>query len=159
MKIEIITTEETLRFKKIRLESLKESPDAFGTTFDQASSWDDENWVAQVKNLVTFLASIDGEDVGVVRTVVDKDDPSVAWIISMWTSPKARGKKVGSSLIEAIIEWARGKDLKSIKLDVVDSNAAAIGLYEKYGFQKNGVISRFPEPRDHLTEHQRELKL
>jgi ribosomal-protein-alanine N-acetyltransferase len=79
----------------------------------------------------TFIASIDGEDVGVVRTVLDKDDRKVAWIISMWTLPSARGKSVGSKLLESVIDWANSSNIKSIKLDVVDSNDSAVRLYQR----------------------------
>jgi GNAT superfamily N-acetyltransferase len=131
IKVEIINARETSRFKNIRLDSLKESPNAFGTTYEKALTWDKKNWEAQVTNMNTFIASIDGEDVGVVRTVLDKDDRKVAWIISMWTLPSARGKSVGSKLLESVIDWANSSNIKSIKLDVVDSNDSAVRLYQR----------------------------
>lgn len=159
LHIQKISSNEAMRFKEIRLQSLRESPAAFGSTFETAMSWDDNNWISQVENLNTFIASLDGNDVGVARSVIDKDDPKAAWIISMWTAPQARGKKVGSKLIEAIIDWAKKQKIETIKLDVVDSNKAAIGLYAKFGFVENGVKGHFPAPREEITEHQRELKL
>ncbi len=159
LRIDKISVDEAMRFKRIRLQSLQESPEAFGSTFEVANSWDDANWISQVENLNTFIASFDGSDVGVARSVIDKDDSKTVWIISMWTAPQARGKKVGSKLIEAIIDWAKKQNVKIIKLDVVDSNRAAIGLYTKYGFLENGKKGNFPEPREKITEHQRELKL
>jgi ribosomal protein S18 acetylase RimI-like enzyme len=154
-----VSKAETYRFKSIRMRSLKESPNAFGTSFKTALSWDDANWASQVENLNTFIASCDGEDVGVARSVVDKDDPRSAWIISMWVATDARGKKVASQLVQEIIKWAKQESVQHLKLDVVDSNKAAISLYEKLGFTANGVVGSFPEPRSHITEHQRVLKV
>jgi GNAT superfamily N-acetyltransferase len=150
---------EAMRFKSIRLRSLKDSPDAFGTRFETAATWDEHNWVSQVEKLNTFIASSEGIDVGVARSAKDENDPKTAWIISMWVAPEARGKKVASKLLQAIIEWAKKENLNSLKLDVVDSNKPAISLYENHGFIANGISGKFPEPRAHIMEHQRELKL
>ena len=149
---------EAMRFKSIRLRSLKESPEAFGTRFETAVTWDDSNWISQVEKLNTFIAAIEGSDVGVVRSAKDENNPEIAWIISMWVAPEARGKKIASKLLHAIIEWAKKENLTGLKLNVVDSNKAAISLYEKHGFIANGITGQFPDPRSHITEHQRELK-
>jgi ribosomal protein S18 acetylase RimI-like enzyme len=159
IKVNKISIEETSRFKKIRLRSLKENPEAFGSTLETANSWDNENWISQVKNLNTFIAFSSGSDVGVVRIVQDQDDKTTAWIISMWVAPEARGKKVASKMLDQIIDWSKKNEIKCIKLDVVDTNKSAIRLYEKYNFKRNGITSNFNEPRAHLTEHQRELQL
>ncbi len=44
----------------------------------------------------------------------------------MWTSQESRGKKVASRLLETIITWAKDNQVKILKLNVVDSNEAAI---------------------------------
>jgi ribosomal protein S18 acetylase RimI-like enzyme len=124
-----------------------------------ANAWADDNWLSQVKELTTFIASIETKDVGVARSVKDENDSKTAWIISMWVAPEARGKKVASKLLQSIVDWAKNEDVKCLKLDVVDTNTAAIKLYESYGFKPNGKTGSFPEPRTHITEHQRELKL
>ena len=38
-------------------------------------------------------------------------------------------------------------------------NASAIALYARKGFQPNGEVSALPPPREHIREHQRELKI
>lgn len=159
MEILKLSSNEAMRFKAIRLRSLLESPDAFGTKFETANNWNDENWISQVQKMHTFIATIDGPDVGVVRLVKDENNSEIAWIISMWIAPEARGKKVGSKLLQFVIEFAKKERFKSLKLDVVDSNQAAILLYERYGFSKNGIVGNFPAPRENITEHQRELNL
>lgn len=160
-KIEIfkLSPQEAMRFKAIRLRSLAEDPDAFGTKFDTAKTWSDDNWISQVQKMNTFLAMIQGNDVGVIRLVKDEEDLDVAWLISMWVAPEARGKKVASKLLDFVIDFAKKDQIKVLKLDVVDSNIAAIALYEHYGFLENGVTSKLPTPREHITEHQRELKI
>jgi len=49
-----------------------------------------------------------------------------------------RGKGIGTRLLEAAIAWARSKGAHKISLDVFPHNTAAITLYEKFGFVREG---------------------
>jgi RimJ/RimL family protein N-acetyltransferase len=49
-----------------------------------------------------------------------------------------RGKGIGSRLVEAAIVWARSIGAHKIALTVFPHNAAAIALYEKFGFVREG---------------------
>ena len=53
----------------------------------------------------------------------------------------------------------RAGRVRRLLLAVADGNAPAIALYERKGFEPNGEISKFPAPREHISEHQRELRL
>lgn len=51
---------------------------------------------------------------------------------------------IGRKLIEYMIEWAsNGKQIRKINLKVREDNLHAIRLYEKMGFKKEGVTTRF----------------
>ena len=49
-----------------------------------------------------------------------------------------RGRGVGSALMAAAIDWARGHGLHKLSLEVFAQNAAAIALYRKCGFAEEG---------------------
>ena len=49
-----------------------------------------------------------------------------------------RGRGVGSALLAAAIDWARGRGLHKLILSVWPHNNAAIALYRKYGFVEEG---------------------
>jgi len=49
-----------------------------------------------------------------------------------------RGKGLGSRLLEAAIAWARSAGGHKISLDVFPHNDAAVALYEKFGFAREG---------------------
>ncbi len=51
-----------------------------------------------------------------------------------------RGRGVGSKLMEAAIEWARGRDLDKLALQVWPHNDVAIALYKKFGFEQEGYL-------------------
>lgn len=49
-----------------------------------------------------------------------------------------RGRGVGSALVQAAIDWARGQRLHKLCLEVFAHNTAAIALYRKSGFVEEG---------------------
>jgi RimJ/RimL family protein N-acetyltransferase len=49
-----------------------------------------------------------------------------------------RGRGVGSALVQAAIDWARGQGLHKLCLEVFAHNTAAIALYRKHGFVEEG---------------------
>ena len=59
--------------------------------------------------------------------------------IGMLVARDWRGRGVGSALMAAAIDWARGRgDIHKLSLGVFAHNAAAIALYEKFGFVEEG---------------------
>ena len=159
MKIEQLSTHDVERLKTIRLRSLKDAPDAFGSTFEETISRPFESWHQQLQDLPTFVAVIEESDVGMVRIAPDQANrDGIVWLISMWVAPESRGQGVGEALIEAIVTQARAQGHSRILLDVGDHNAPAIGLYARMGFVPTGEVSAMPPPREHISEHQRELK-
>ena len=67
MEIQRLTTEETERLRELRLRSLRDAPDAFAARLDVTAARPHESWVQQLRDLATFVAVIDGRDVGIVR--------------------------------------------------------------------------------------------
>jgi GNAT superfamily N-acetyltransferase len=107
----------------------------------------------------TFVAVSDGPDVGLVRCARDEARADTAWLISVRVAPEMRRRGVGAALVDAVIDWARSRGLKRLLLKVSDRNAPAIALYTQKGFTANGEVSTLPPPRNHIREHQLELRL
>jgi ribosomal protein S18 acetylase RimI-like enzyme len=63
---------------------------------------------------------------------VDERTPELAIAVV----PNARGKGVGSALLDALLERARADGYPTLSLSVDRANAGAIELYERYGFQR-----------------------
>lgn len=59
-------------------------------------------------------------------------------ITNVAVDPDYRRKHIGSRLIEEMIKKAKAMNLELLTLEVRRSNAAAQGLYEKYGFEVLG---------------------
>ena len=158
-RFEQLTAGDGPRLRAIRLRALLEAPDAFGTTFKEAVARPAESWSKQVLELPTFVAVSDDADVGIVRCANDTERIGVAWLISMWVAPEVRRRGIGGSLVDLVIEWAQSNGVNRLLLDVADHNPAAVALYDSKGFKPNGEQGTLPPPREHIREHQRELKL
>ena len=65
---------------------------------------------------------------------VDERTPELAIAVV----PNARGKGVGAKLLDALLDRARAEGYEAISLSVDRNNAGAIGLYERYGFERIG---------------------
>lgn len=65
-----------------------------------------------------------------------------AEITSVAVSPEQRRKGIAGELMTAYLQ-VLPKITQSIFLEVRESNSAAIGLYEKFGFEKIGIRKNF----------------
>lgn len=143
--------------KAIRLEALRDAPDAFLKTYEEERLYDDALWIGRMGDPVAhFVARDAGRDVGlVVGAPYDAD----LGLFGMWVHPDARGQGAGDGLVEALIAWATSSGAARLVLDVADENRPAIALYARHGFEPTGVTARLPPPREHILEHQRARQL
>lgn len=56
------------------------------------------------------------------------------WLEDLFVHASARGTGVGRALVEACLARARERGCRRVELDVQETNAAAIALYERSGF-------------------------
>src|SRR5918994_476305 len=159
VRLEQLTAEDGPRLRAIRLHALRDAPDAFSSTLEEAAARPPGDWSRQLLELPTFVAVSNGLDVGMVRCTRDGTSTETAWLISMWVAPEMRRKGVGAALVDAVIDWARSNGVTRLLLDVADHNTSAIALYARKGFAPNEAVGTFPPPREHIREHQWELRL
>jgi [ribosomal protein S18]-alanine N-acetyltransferase len=62
--------------------------------------------------------------------------------LGMLVAAEARGRGVGSALLDACVGWAREIGAQEVVLHVFLHNDAAIALYRKHGFEDRGTIRR-----------------
>jgi RimJ/RimL family protein N-acetyltransferase len=87
----------------------------------------------------SIVAVADGEIIGILHLTVSRHGFAD---LGMLVDSRWRGRKVGSALVAAAIEWARGQRLHKLCLEVFAHNAAAIALYRKCGFTEEGLRVR-----------------
>jgi len=145
-------------FRELRLRSLLDSPEAFGSTFGDESSqteraWRD--WAAGRWRSGTAAAFMgradDGTPVGTATGAEYESEPGVAHVYAMWVAPDARGEGVGRALLDAVAEWARDRGCGRLVLAVTESNDAARRFYATGGFVDTGERRALREGSDRQT--------
>ena len=63
--------------------------------------------------------------------------------LGMGLLPEFRSQGLGSKLLSAVLDHAEKFGLEKVELNVYTSNATAIGLYKKFGFEQEGLIKKY----------------
>jgi ribosomal protein S18 acetylase RimI-like enzyme len=135
--------------KAVRLQALKDSPLAFGSTYAKESQFTDADWLKRAVDWnsdrsVGYLA-LDGEKpCGIAGAFLDEKDPTIAHLVSMWVSPRHRRSGIGRALVGTIQAWAEDRNAHFLRLDVTNTNLAAIKFYQQIGFRPTGNTSPYP---------------
>ncbi len=122
-------------FKSIRLESLKQDPRAFGSSYGEEAKFTPDLWKSRIHNAV-FAMSND-RPVGMITCLFSERIKTrhIADIVGVYVAPSFRGKGVGSKLLEHTIRLAkRKKGVIKLALGVNTEQKYAINLYKSAGF-------------------------
>jgi RimJ/RimL family protein N-acetyltransferase len=98
---------------------------------------------------VIFVAVANDTVIGQLRLW---PQPPCKYDLGMFVDASWRGKGVGSRLLETAVAWARSTGANKIVLGVFPDNDAAIALYTKAGFVREGYHPR------HLRRSNGELR-
>jgi GNAT superfamily N-acetyltransferase len=138
-------------YKRLRLAALKDSPEAFSTTYESALARTAASWSAQVEEAAQgndrgiFLAFCDHEAVGMAALYRDGDHPQTGEILQMWIASPYRSQGIGKQLLDTIVDWARACRFEELKAQVTGLNQRAIPFYENYGFKHSPVLHSLPQ--------------
>lgn len=92
-----------------------------------------------------LVAEVDGEVVGQIGLYTHADTPRRAHVagIGMGVRDDWQGRGIGGALLAAAIDLAeRWLQVTRIEIEVYADNVAAIALYEKHGFVREGLHRR-----------------
>ena len=139
-----LVEDEWATFREIRLASLLDSPDAFGSTFGEESArgeaaWRD--WTAgrwRGGEAIVFVAELLDKQIGTATGAAYDAEPGFTYVYAMWVAPDARGAGVGRALLDEVETWARGRGSGHLRLTVTATNDTARRFYEACGFHETG---------------------
>ena len=117
-------------FRDIRLRSLADSPDAFGSTLTREQQFTEADWRRRVSGPVYVV--LDEAPVAVGGTF---DHEGVPHVWGMWTDPDHRGRGHARAILDALIPPGTAAEL-----DVNITNGDARAVYERYGFVGTGEV-------------------
>ena len=113
-------------------------PGEFPTTEEQMARRIEET--SRADSGVMFICETDGQVIGAVfgiRGVARRTRHSLYVVIGVLQAWIGRG--VGRALLRALEDWALSRGLHRLELTVAVDNPRAIALYEKFGFEREGV--------------------
>ena len=144
-----VTPEIAMLFKEVRLRALKDTPKAFGSTYEQESQFPDSEWVQRANRWngekgIGFLALDDGTGCGIAGGFLNEQDATRAQLVAMWTAPAYRQRGVGRMLVEEVHAWARGRGARTLLLMVTSVNEPAMRFYDRLGFTRTGRTEAYP---------------
>ncbi|EID52377.1 GNAT family N-acetyltransferase [Saccharomonospora xinjiangensis] len=90
----------------------------------------------------TVVAVDSGRVVGTAKMGTNRPGPgSHVSTASFMVAPHARGRGVGTALCRYALDWARQRGYAGMQFNaVVETNTAAVGVYERLGFQVVGTV-------------------
>lgn len=133
--------------RAIRLEALKDTPDAYGSTYDESVRWSDAQWKNAASTRLYYLADRDGRVVGMVSGGSNDAYPGTRWLYGMYVTSDERGSATAALLVRTIGDWARSHGAAEVYLHVTRSVPRARAFYERVGFHETG--ESFEMDRDH----------
>ena len=136
--------------KRVRLVALRDSPFAFGSTYEAEVGRSDEEWAQRAglgaagTDRATFLAIEGARLVGIAGGYRHDEVRTEVELVSMWTSPLARRVGVGRRLVTSVLEWAGATGARHVGLWVTRGNEPAQALYGSIGFEVTGEFQPLP---------------
>ena len=145
MEIRILNSlEDAEKYRSIRLESLKNNPESFASSYEEEKDFSIEEFKNkfQSNDSFTYGAFEKGELVGIITLYKEKlyKLSHRAHIGAMYVSPSKRGLGIGKVLMEEAIKKAKSiEGLEQVYLAVVSTNESAKKLYSSLGFEVFGT--------------------
>jgi RimJ/RimL family protein N-acetyltransferase len=136
-----LSPDEWSRLREIRLASLLESPEAFGSSYEREIAFSEKEW-RELFNLNSYLvASIDGKDIAIMFLEKLRGDfGATCWVGGCWSNPQYRGIGALRSMFDYVdsVKDQRGWQIQGLGVFIV--NESAITAYEKLGFKAMGEV-------------------
>jgi ribosomal protein S18 acetylase RimI-like enzyme len=129
-------------FQEIRLRCLADAPDAFGSTLERELAFTESDWRQRLTGPVYVVLDPGPVSVG---GIFDNGGDLTVW--GMWTEPSHRGRGHARRILDNLI--APGVEAE---LHVNTANAAARGVYERYGFAATGEVEPLRPGSDQTME-------
>jgi len=141
------TEEDAPAYRELRLEALRNHPEAFSSDYAEnlakpLSFWTERLRSGNPDNAVMMYFCVRDEQLigmcGITHTNSLKSQHS-AYIVSMYVRPEWRGLRIAEELINTCLDWGRTQGIKVVKLGVTTTDAPAIRCYARCGFQVYGT--------------------
>ena len=115
------------------LNLLYEFDDVFPHNREKVSDYD--NWASKISNNGFAVATDNNDHAGMAVFYANDLDSRKGYIRFIGLKPDFRGKGLGKSFLNDIIEEMKKNGMNSVLLEVDDDNQSAKDFYTRYGFK------------------------
>lgn len=128
------------KYRNLRLEALREEPQAFGSSYKDHANLPIEEWekwhsaYSEGQKSWIVFAENKGQLVGMLAAFKKDDTADSVQIIAMYVAKNSRGKGISKLLMNKLIEKLTKVPVKKAQLDVNTKQIAAVNLYKNFGF-------------------------
>jgi ribosomal protein S18 acetylase RimI-like enzyme len=134
-------------YRRLRLAALEAHPEAFGSSWEEESQYDDATFTQRMMpaSPSVALGGFSGAMlIGIAGMVVlpRAKQRHKGTIYGVYVDPLHRGSGLAHALIEAVLAEARGAGLLLLHLSVTAGNIPARRLYQNLGFRTYGIERR-----------------
>ncbi len=141
LSIRRLTIGDAASYRNLRLEALRDRPEAFSESADEAEARPASYWEALVADDRIFFGAFDGGRLlGSVSMARESSALTrhLAWLQSMYVASEARGTGTADALIGCLVAHAKADGILQLQLGVSVHNETALRLYERHGFTTYG---------------------
>lgn len=135
-------------YKKLRLQSLKNDPIAYGAKYEEEADLRRSFWTKDLigkSDKKPYFVEIGGKLVGMAGAKYAKHDnfSHIAKIGAVYINKNYRRKGLGKMLLQEMVkDILQNKNIKKIKLTVNKTQKPAIVLYNSLGFKIVGTMRK-----------------
>lgn len=140
--------DEWATWRDLRLRSLADAPDAFGSTLAREQAFTEADWLLRMRSM-PVIAFVDGAPASLGGAFRAED--GVAQVVAMWTAPEFRRRGLAWLVLDEVVRLARSEG-RRVVLDVTRGNHAARTAYERYGFVATGKAGPLREESGLLVD-------
>ncbi|MCG6137175.1 MAG: GNAT family N-acetyltransferase [Nostoc sp. LLA-1] len=148
MEIRFLNSQDVVVYRELRLQALRESPTAFGSSYEQESCFSLTDFAARLRPHNDSTNGIFGafDDRNKLIGMLGFSRESrlkrvhIGSLWSMYVLPEFRRRGVGTALLDKALSHAKHLDgLRQILITVTTNNLAACSLYKSRGFERFGL--------------------
>ncbi|MDB5034703.1 MAG: GCN5-related N-acetyltransferase [Chlorobi bacterium] len=127
-------------FRALRLQALKEEPQAFGSSHEGNLAYPDQYWIDRLINVEKGMGDIlfaedNGTLVGLMGNYFPQETPDTAVVVMVFVQPEKRGEGIAGVLLETLLNRLRDRpEIERAALTVNVEQKAAVALYTRFGF-------------------------
>jgi len=129
-----------VEISKMSLTDFNNIKDILYSDFDDF--WNENTFVNELEseNSYYLVAKINNDVIGFAGIIPILDEADISNIV---VHKNFRNKKIGTLLLEKLLDLAISLNLKNLNLEVRESNLVAITLYKKFGFEECGIRKKY----------------